>query len=261
MIDPRTGARLLGGYGGIALVLIAFFVPSATWAQEEPGRFVSTREAILQWIECSNPEEVARLVFGEDTEIEAIELGIYHFSVGELGDGTRVHIFEPPGGSGSWAPQPSLHFTRGEGERLELIFESSHYAEYLTELPRFNGRYQLIESWRADFVGGIDDEDVLLAGRFRLWFWNGEAYVEAYTRTEIEESTDPSKIGVTMAWKNEAAYRAARRTWTYRVVYFDTLSRICLDHEVPCDEVARQSGISDPDQIWARQVLVYDSAK
>lgn len=261
MVDHDPETRLHPRNTAFVLLMITLWCAGAVRAEKDSERLISTREAILRWIDCGNPEEVAQTVFGEAAEIEAFELQRFDYYEQPLGDGSLAHVFAPPGGNGSWAARPSHHFVRRDGGRLELFFESTYFSEYLVELPRFNGRYQIQVTWRADFVGGIDDEDIELAHGLRRWFWNGEEYVEAYTRIEVEESVAPAKLGVTVTWKHHDAWQAARRSWTYTVDYYDTLLRLCLDHEVPCDEVARQSGLADPDKLQVGQVLVWDSAQ
>jgi hypothetical protein len=212
-------------------------------------------------VPCDNPEEVAAVVFGglsTDPDEPLPRVGV---GTGDLGDGTRAYIFEPPGGSGSWAYRPNYHFV-AEDRRLRLIFDGDGVSTgYLTDSPKLNGRYQLVQGWRADGLGGDDDPDIELASGSKVWFWHDGALVEAYTEITVDVAKDPAKLGVTRRWAPgaEALYVAARRTWSHRVGAYDTLSQICQQFATDCAAVIRQNHLRDPDHLEVGRVLRYDS--
>lgn len=223
--------------------------------QPSPGA-----RAILDLVPCANAEEVATVVFdGYDFGPWDDRPPPVDVWAGDLGDGTRVFVFSPPGGNGSWAWRPNYHFAL-EGDRLRLVFDGNGVAtSYLTEAPKLNGRYQLRQVQRADTFGELADAEVDLATATTYWFWHQGAYQQAFSDLTIEQARNTTKVGTSRRWLSEAAWRAARRSWRYRVQSGDTLHAICARFELPCDGVVRQNGLANVDQLRTGGELHYDS--
>jgi len=167
---------------------------------------------VLDCVRCGNADEVAQIVFGYGGERSLdLEPGDWDhfrrftdFETAKLGDGTTCYVFEAPGGSGSYAAVYLYFFVKKEG-RLSLLFDSRGFSAELAEKePKVNGRYLIRQIWRSDL--GMKDVDG--AYSTQIWFWDGRAYVEAYTSTTISHAADKSRLGTTIRWngKNRAAF-------------------------------------------------------
>jgi hypothetical protein len=218
---------------------------------------------VLRCAPCQNPEDVVQIVWGEGVteDLERQDLSQLVSATDceieeDIGNGQKAYIFYPPGGSGQWAGRPNYHFVK-EHEKLRLIFESGSQAMYATFRPQINGRYEIEEGWRADFVGGISDDRVALAWGIRVWFWAGTQYLPAYTEYTIEEATDPSLLGTKRIWEeeNRLLYETAPRTRTYVIQPGDTLWAICQQEDLDMADIISQNNILRPDVIYSGQIL------
>ena len=98
-----------------------------------------------------------------------------------------------------------------EKDNLRLLFKSRNLASYATERPKVNGRYEIEEGWRADFLNGANDKRVNLVWGSTVWFWSGTQYLKAYSDYTVAEASDPSLLGTTRKWEQDirSLYEAA----------------------------------------------------
>lgn len=132
--------------------------------------------------------------------------------VDDRGDGRKAYVFYLLSGSRKGIYRPNFHFTM-QANQLKLVFKSRNLSTYATDRSRVNGRYEIEEGWRADFVDGIDDDRVHLAWGAAVWFWSGSHYLKAYTEYSIQEASDPSLLGTKREWEKDtrSLYEAGSR--------------------------------------------------
>ncbi len=203
------------------LILGVFLLPMAPVASSNQAEATDgvLRHFVLQCAPCQNPEEVGNIVWGEFITDDLQEGDFSRLVsmtdcdvVADVGDGQKAYVFYLLSNSRKGVYRPNYHFIMNQGN-LELLFKSRNLATYATDRERVNGRYEIEEGWRADFVDGLDDDRVDLAWGASVWFWSGTRYLKAYTEFTIEEATDPSLLGTTRQWEkeNRSVYQQAPR--------------------------------------------------
>ncbi|BBO68644.1 hypothetical protein DSCA_25740 [Desulfosarcina alkanivorans] len=221
-----------------ALILGSFLLPMAPMASSSQGNIAQELQAsriqgpkrsqiddnalvqyILKCVQCQNPEEVSRIIWGDHIKEGAQEADFSRLAsatdcdiVANIGDGQKVYVFYLLSGSRKGVYRPNFHFIM-ERNKLKLVFNSRNLSTYITERSKVNGRYEIEEGWRADILNGIDDDRVSLAWGSTVWFWSGTHYLRAYTDYTIQEATDPSLLGTQREWEkdNRSVYEAASR--------------------------------------------------
>lgn len=233
------------------LVAIALFIS----LQTEATTF------ILDQVECENPEEVAKLVFGEDSEDIFKDNEVpCSFEIFDLGDGTKSYVFSPPGGNGLWAVRPNYHFIK-ENNKLRLLFDGGGAStSYEENGPKYNGRYLISRTRMAELPNFTKGEPESIALVDETYFWNGARYEHAYTVTRADQN-DSGELTAVRTWEEHSRqeFLAAHVTWTHRVDRYDTLTSICRQYSTSLKDVAAQNGIEDPDLILEGQTIMYDS--
>ena len=101
---------------------------------------------ILQNVPCQNPEETARIIWGdlitEDFKeedflrlVSATDFGI----VDNIGDGQKAYVFYLLSGSRQGLYRPNFHFIMKQ-DNLELLFKSHKLSTYITDRSKVNGQ-------------------------------------------------------------------------------------------------------------------------
>jgi len=221
-----------------ALILGSFLLPMAPMASSSQGSITQDLQAsriqdpnrnpvadnaliqyILKCVPCQNPEEVSHIIWGDHIKADFQETDFSRLAsatdcdiVANIGDGQKVYIFYLLSGSRKGVYRPNFHFIM-QRNRLKLVFTSRNLSAYVTDRSKVNGRYEIVEGWRADIFDGIDDERVRLAWGSTVWFWSGTQYLRAYTDYTIQKATDPSLLGTKREWEkeNRSVYEAASR--------------------------------------------------
>ena len=174
---------------------------------------------ILQSVPCQNPEEISRIIWGDiitedfkEEEFSKLVAATDFDIVENIGDGQKAYVFYLLSGSRRGVYRPNFHFIMKQ-DKLMLLFKSYKLSTYVTERSKVNGRYEIEEGWRADFINGMNDDRVNLAWGSTVWFWTGIRYLKAYTDYTIKEATDPSLLGTRREWEknNRSLYEAAPR--------------------------------------------------
>jgi len=132
--------------------------------------------------------------------------------VENIGNGQKAYVFYLINNSRQGVYRPSFNFVKKQ-DKLKLLFSSRNLTIYATDRPKINGRYEIEEGWRADILGGINDDRVKLAWGAKIWFWTGTQYLPAYTDYIIDDATDPSLLGTKREWYEDSRslYEAAAR--------------------------------------------------
>src|ERR1041385_8982313 len=87
-----------------------------------PAAAATCAEAVAGKVECSNPDEVCKLLLGDRDPNEGVELG----------DGGKGYVFAQRAGRDAYSVVPNYHFAKS-GDRLELYFDGHGVpASYLT---------------------------------------------------------------------------------------------------------------------------------
>ena len=190
--------------------------------QDQGSRQMATNsliQYILQRIPCKNPEEIARIIWGdfisEDFKEEDFSrlVAATDFDIVEnIGDGRKAYVFYLLSDARQGLYRPNFHFILQQ-DKLKLLFNSLKLSTYVTNRSKVNGRYEIEEGWRADLFDGVNDDRVTRAWGSTVWFWAGKKYIKAYTDYIIEEATDPSLLGTRREWekKTRSMYEAARK--------------------------------------------------
>jgi len=244
---------------GAAVTLLIILGAHAAAVADEPqaGPGASCIDAVLRKVQCSNPDEVCRILApGRDPRSGSNLEAVFDFRTQDLGDGTEAYVFSHRPGKDAYVYLPNFHFLRS-GDKLVLFFDGRGVpASYLTDRPKLNGRYQIERVSRAD------------TGLYRKreaerWFWNGNQYALAFTRLTMEQAKDPKLNGVTTTWNGDAqeAYRQASQSWTHTVVAGDTLGAISKKFGVPADEIMRQNDIRNAGSLRLGQQIRYEGWK
>jgi hypothetical protein len=218
--EDHMKSNSLFGYLTV-LILGVFLLPMAPVASSNQGETTddALRRFVVQCAPCQNPEDVANIVWGEfmtgDLQKDDFSRLVSMTDcdvVANVGDGQKAYVFYLLSNSRKGVYRPNFHFNMKQGN-LELLFKSRNLATYATDRERVNGRYEIEEGWRADFVDGLDDDRINLAWGASVWFWSGNRYLKAYTEFTIEEATDPSLLGTTRQWEkeNRSVYQQAPR--------------------------------------------------
>ena len=228
-------------------------------ADDEPqaGPGASCIDAVLAKVQCSNPDEICRLLApGRDPREGSNVDAIFDFRKQDLGDGTEAYVFSHKPGKDAYVYLPNFHFLRS-GDSLKLFLDGKGVpVTYLTDRPKLNGRYQL-ERVSAANTGLYKKREE------ERWFWNGSEYAIAFTRLTMEQAKDPKLNGVTTNWNGDAqeAYRQASKSWTHTVVAGDTLGAIAKRYGVSMDEIMHQNGIRNAAGLRLGQQIRYEGWK
>ena len=172
---------------------------------------------IMQCAPCRNAEEISRIIWGDRISEDFQEADYSHLVsamdcdiVDNIGDGRKAYVFYLLSASRRGVYRPNFHFIM-EKDNLRLLFKSRNLASYATERPKVNGRYEIEEGWRADFLNGANDKRVNLVWGSTVWFWSGTQYLKAYSDYTVAEASDPSLLGTTRKWEQDirSLYEAA----------------------------------------------------
>lgn len=207
-------------------VLGLFLLPMATSASSDrDGAGLNPlARYVLDCVACENPEDVARIIretglnqpgrnqSGTDADDARLAAATDCDVVNDIGDGRKAYVFYLLAGSRRGVYRPNFHFVI-QDNRLFFQFKSPNVCTYAKDRPKVNGRYEILEGWRADLFNGIRDDRVTLAWGSRVWFWTGDRYAPAYTDYTVEAATDPSLLGTDRKWvaENRTRYEAGRR--------------------------------------------------
>jgi hypothetical protein len=243
-----------------AILLLVSFAARPGLAGDEPqtGPGASCIDAVLRKVQCSNPDEVCRILAPDRDPRSGSNLeAVFDFRTQDLGDGTEAYVFSHHPGKDAYVYLPNFHFFRS-ADKLVLFFDGHGLpATYLTDRPQLNGRYQIERTSRADIPGLYRKREA------ERWFWNGHEYALAFKRLTMEQSKDPQLNGVTTTWNGDAqeAYRKTSISWTHTVVAGDTLGGIAHRFGVSTDEIMRQNDIRNAAALRLGQQIRYDGWK
>lgn len=218
-----------------------------------------TSRYVLDRVECTNPGDVADLVFGSGavraSDVEPLHLD---FETRDLGDGTTVHVFMVRSPKVWWGRKPNLHFVE-QGERLEILFDGrGKSTSYWEEGYKVNGRYMLKVDWWED-EGGTASPPREMSNRRQWFFWNGNDYIPFYTVDLFNQLDPPNIVGVNREALDD--FRRARFTWEYEAEEGDTLEDIANRFCTTPEAIMKQNDLKESLILVGGRVLSFDSLK
>ena len=174
---------------------------------------------VLRCVPCQNPKEVTQIIWGDRITEDFQKKDFSHLVsltdcdiVEDIGNGRKAYVFYLLAGSRQGLFRPNYHFVKEQG-KLILIYKSPNTSTFAMDRPKANGRYEIVEGWRADLFDGNIDDRVNLSWASRIWFWTGTQYLPAYTDYTVKDTSAPSLLGTRRVWEKniQALYEAASR--------------------------------------------------
>jgi len=196
---------------------------------------------------CENPDDVASIVFERYSPDIFARRNHTTYQRIAFPDGRTLHRFDPPGGNGSYAYQPSFFFSE-TNNTLNLVFSSEGRSTELAEFT-LNKQPVFITTWRE-----FSTNDHSSVYKESAHFWHLTNTIPAYTITDTYQHSDGTRSTHTN-WIHQSEYLSARMSWTYTVQSGDTLSHIAQRFTTPIATILAQNHLANANRLQAGLLL------